>query len=275
MAAVVTAASGYDLGYVWKGQAQGGTQREQSAGGYYINAAQAGEAPGRWFGKGAEALGFTAGQQVDRKPYEAVYRQVDPRDGTQLGRKPGGYAKYADHLGSLLAAEPHATSERIAELERQAAQATRKSPAYTDVTVSLSKSVSILHASIRENARRARLAGDGEAAAYWDAREAEYQQVLQDANRAGLEHLERWAVDPDRLPRQADRRAGAGPLRRRRHDRHILAAGHQPRRRPPGPHPQPDCADVADRARRQVARARHDGGACATRRGSGHRYGAH
>jgi len=194
MAAVVTAASGYDLGYVWKGQAQGGTQREQSAGGYYINAAQAGEAPGRWFGKGAEALGFTAGQQVDRKPYEAVYRQVDPRDGTQLGRKPGGYAKYADHLGKLLAGEPHATSERVAELERHAAQATRKSPAYTDVTVSLSKSISILHASIRENARQARLAGDESAAAYWDAREAEYQQVLQDANRAGLEHLERWAV---------------------------------------------------------------------------------
>ncbi len=194
MAAVVTAASGYDLGYVWKGQAQGGAQREQSAGGYYINAAQAGEAPGRWFGRGAEALGFQPGQQVDRKPYEAVYRQADPRDGTQLGRKPGGYAKYADHLGKLLAAEPHATSERLAELERQAAQATRKSPAYTDVTVSLSKSVSILHASIRENARQARLAGDGEAVAYWDAREAEYQQILQDANRAGLEHLERWAV---------------------------------------------------------------------------------
>ena len=237
MAAVVTAASGYDLGYVWKGQAQGGTQREQSAGGYYINAAQAGEAPGRWFGSGAEALGFTAGQQVDRKPYEAVYRQVDPRDGTQLGRKPGGYAKYADHLGNLLAAEPHATSERVAELERQAAQATRKSPAYTDVTVSLSKSVSILHASIRENARQARLAGDEAAAAYWDARESEYQQVLQDAEPGRPGAPRAVGGHPDRLPRQAGRRAGAGPLRRCRHDRHVLAAGHQPGRRPARPHP--------------------------------------
>jgi len=47
VAVVVTAASGYDLGYVWKHQA-GRVEPEQSAGGYYINAAQAGEPPGRW-----------------------------------------------------------------------------------------------------------------------------------------------------------------------------------------------------------------------------------
>ena len=128
MAVVVTAKSGYDLGYVWKGQAQAQPQAEQSAGGYYINAAQGGEAPGRWFGRGAEALGFAAGQVVEREPYEAVYRQVDPRDGTKLGNSPGGYAKFADHLARLRAAEPHATSERLLELERLAAQATRKSP---------------------------------------------------------------------------------------------------------------------------------------------------
>ena len=191
---VVTAASGYDLGYVWKGQAQGGTQREQAAGGYYINAAQAGEPPGRWFGKGAEALGFAASQEVEREPYDAVYQQVDPRDGSRLGRRPGGYAKYDDHLARLMQAEPHATSERLAELERMAAQATRKSPAYTDVTVSFPKSVGILHASIRENGRQVRLAGDDAAAEYWDARETEFQQVLQDANRAGLEHLQQWAM---------------------------------------------------------------------------------
>ena len=74
---------------------------EQAPGGYYINAAQGGEAPGRWFGRGAEALGFAAGQVVEREPYEAVYRQVDPRDGTKLGRSPGGYAKFADHLARL------------------------------------------------------------------------------------------------------------------------------------------------------------------------------
>ncbi len=194
MAVVVTAKSGYDLGYVWKGQGQGQLQGEQSAGGYYINAAQAGEAPGRWFGRSAGALGFAAGKIVEREPYEAVYRQVDPRDGTRLGNSPGGYAKFAEHLARLTAAEPYATSERLLELERQAAQATRKSPAYTDATVSFSKSISILDISIRENARRARIAGDERAAAYWDARQAEMADILQAANRAGLEHLERWAV---------------------------------------------------------------------------------
>src|SRR6266851_5836657 len=146
---VASARSGYDPGY-YPNQAQA----ERTAGGYYMNPALAGEAPGRWFGKGAEALGFAAGQRVEREPYEAVYRQIDPNTGAKLGRSPGGYAKFADHLARLAAAEPHATSERLAELERVAAQATRKSPAYTDATVSFPKSVSILHASIRENGRQ-------------------------------------------------------------------------------------------------------------------------
>ena len=64
----------------------------------------------------------------------------------------------ADHLARLTAAEPHATAERLIELEREAAKATRQPAAYTDVTVSFSKSISVLHASIRENTRRARVA---------------------------------------------------------------------------------------------------------------------
>ena len=103
MAVVVTAASGFDAAYPWKGQAQGDAQREAegSKGGYYIDAAQAGEAPGRWFGKGAEALGFTPGQEVEREPYDKVYAQVDPRDGTKLGRAPGGYKQRDELLKEL------------------------------------------------------------------------------------------------------------------------------------------------------------------------------
>jgi conjugative relaxase-like TrwC/TraI family protein len=219
VAVVVTAKSGYDISYPWKGQAAGQDgQRagERTSGGYYINAAQAGEAPGRWFGKGAEVLGLAAGQQVEREPYDAVYQQVSPQDGTKLGSAPGGYATKADHLARLMAAEPHATAERVAELERQAAQAERRSPAYTDVTVSLSKSVSILHASIRENERRASLDGDQAGMAYWQAREAEYQQIVQAANRAGLEHLQRWAAT--RTGRHGVRVDGQEPGRYERAD---------------------------------------------------------
>ena len=51
----------------------------------------------------------------------------------------------------------------------------------------------MLHASIRENERRARLAGDQQAAAYWAGREQQFQEVLHRANRAALEYLQAWA----------------------------------------------------------------------------------
>jgi conjugative relaxase-like TrwC/TraI family protein len=214
MAGTVTAASGFDLDYVWRGIAKGDTQGEHqaSANGYYINAAQAGEAPGRWFGRGAEALGFHQGQEVEQEPYRQVYKQIDPRDGvSKLGRAPAAFKDYLVNLNQLKDAEPHATGERLAELERQAAQATRKSPAYTDVTASISKSISIFHASIRENERQARLAGDTAAAAYWHARDERFQEIVQDANRAGLEHLQQVAVT--RVGSGAPRVDGQEPIR--------------------------------------------------------------
>ena len=190
MAVVVTIAKGYDLGYIWKTQDHAA---ERTTGGYYLNAAQAGEPPGRWWGPGAQALGLTPGQTVERQPYDAVYRQTDPRTGARLGRPRGRYPTFADHLARLTAAEPHATAERLIELEREAARATRQPAAYYDVTVSFSKSISVLHASLRENERRARLAGDQQAAAYWAGREQAFQEVLHRANRAALEYLQAWA----------------------------------------------------------------------------------
>ena len=52
LAVVVTVAKGFDLGYIWKTQ---GEAAGRMASGYYINAAQAGEPPGRWWGLGAQA----------------------------------------------------------------------------------------------------------------------------------------------------------------------------------------------------------------------------
>jgi hypothetical protein len=190
LAVVVTIAKGYDLGYIWKTQDH---TAQRTTGGYYIDAAQAGEPPGRWWGSGAQALGLTPGQTVDRQPYDAVYRQTDPCTGARLGRARGRYPTFADHLARLTAAEPHATAERLIELEREAAQATRQPAAYYDVTISFSKSISVLHASLRENERRARLAGDQQVAAYWAGREQQFQEVLHRANRAALEYLQAWA----------------------------------------------------------------------------------
>lgn len=124
MAVVVTVAKGYDLGYIWKTQGEAAAGR--TVGGYYLNAAQAGEPPGLWWGPGARALGLASGQVVERRPYDAVYQQIDPGTGARLGRARGRYATFADHLARLRAAESHATAERLIELERQAAQATRR-----------------------------------------------------------------------------------------------------------------------------------------------------
>ncbi|MGO8895113.1 MAG: relaxase domain-containing protein [Streptosporangiaceae bacterium] len=180
-----------------------------------LNAAQAGEPPGRWWGPGAQALGLTPGQIVQRKPYYTVYRQIDPRTRARLGRTRGRYPTFADHLARLTSAEPHATAERLIELEREAAQATRQPAVYTDVTVSFSKSISVLHASIRENERRARLAGNQQASAYWAGREGTFQQVPRRANRgrAGV-HASLGRGYPHRLPRRTRgwprTRAGVG-----------------------------------------------------------------
>lgn len=91
---VVTPRSGFDLEYYLNR-----TAGEKTAGGYYLNAAQHGEPDGRWFGKGAEALGLRDGQVVRKEPYLAAYTMTDPRTGERLpGRAPGGYAKFADIL---------------------------------------------------------------------------------------------------------------------------------------------------------------------------------
>src|SRR5712691_10491073 len=188
---VVTPRSGFDLEY-YLNRATG----EKTPGGYYLNAAQEGEPPGRWFGPGAQVLGCTDGQQVERDPYLAVYQQVDPRTGETFGRAPYGYQHYTQILAGKLAAEPHATRERAVELEREAAQQTRRSRLFTDMTVAHNKSVSVLHASFREQARRARLAGDTGWEALWRVREERVQEILQEANHAALEHLQEYAGSP-------------------------------------------------------------------------------
>jgi hypothetical protein len=76
---------------------------------------------------------------------------------------------------------------------RRPGQEARRSPVYTDLTVAHNKSVSVLHASFREQARWAHLAGDTAAEALWRGREERVQEILQEANHAALEELQRRA----------------------------------------------------------------------------------
>jgi len=115
LAVVATLGKGYDLDYVWK---QVDPSLSKDAAGYYIRAAESGgEPPGRWWGPGAEALGFKSGEGI---PYDWLFGARTAPGGVQLGRAPGNGRKAADIFARLLAAEPHATAERKRELRLEA-----------------------------------------------------------------------------------------------------------------------------------------------------------
>jgi conjugative relaxase-like TrwC/TraI family protein len=191
MAVVATLSKGYDLDYMWR-QVGPGSQKEGA--GYYLQASQAGgEPPGRWWGPGAEALGLQRGQVVERGPYDLLFGQRKAPDGTPLGRPPGGGPKAADIYAQLVAAEPHATAERQHELRIEAAQQARQSPLYFDLTVSLSKSISIFHASLGENSRQAHQAGDRAGEACWSGLVGEVDQMIYQAVWAGFDYFQREA----------------------------------------------------------------------------------
>ncbi len=174
------------------GRSTGAPGRRQS--GYYIQASEGGgEPPGRWWGPGARALGFTDGQVVEREPYDLLFGERKGPDGTQLGRRAVGWSGCCGSVSRLLAAEPYATAERRRELRLEAASRVRRSPLYFDLTLSLSKSISVFHASLGENARLARLAGDEQGAAYWDGLVGEMDDMIWRAVYAGFGYFQREA----------------------------------------------------------------------------------
>ena len=191
MAVVATLSKGYDLDYIWK-QVDRGPAKDAAS--YYIQASESGgEPPGRWWGPGARALGLEPGQVVEREPYELLFGERKAPDGTRLGRPPDGGRKAADLYAQLLAAEPHATAERKRELRTEAVKKARQSPLFFDLTISLSKSISIFHASLGENARLARQAGDKDGDAYWSALVGEVDEMIWQAVHAGFGYFQREA----------------------------------------------------------------------------------
>ena len=191
MAVVATLSKGYDLDYIWKHVDRGPAKDAAS---YYIQASESGgEPPGRWWGPGAKALGLELGQTVERKPYDLLFGKRKAPDGTPLGKPPDGGRKAADLYARLLAAEPHATAGRKHELRIEATSQTRQSPLFFDLTISLSKSISIFHASLGENARLARQAGDQAGDEYWSALVGEVDDMIWQAVHTGFGYFQREA----------------------------------------------------------------------------------
>jgi len=185
---MATVAKGYDLDYVWRavGEAYRGA-------GYYLAAAEAGEPPGTWWGPGVERLGFAAGQQVEREPYNLLFGQRKGPDGQKLGRAPANAGKAAEIYKSLVAAEPGADDHRRAVLRIEAQRQARQSPLYFDLTVSWSKDISIFHASLGAAVQRARDDGDTHAEMLAAGLLAEVDQTLRAANNAALAYFQREA----------------------------------------------------------------------------------
>src|SRR5689334_21962892 len=191
VAVVATLSKGYDLDYIWKQVDQGPAKDAAS---YYIQASETGgEPPGRWWGPAAKALGLEPGQRIEPEPYDLLFGKRQAPDGTPLGRPPDGGRKAADLYQALLAAEPHATAERKRELRTEAVRQARQSPLFFDLTLSLSKSISIFHASLGENARLARQAGDKEGDQYWTALVGELDDMIWQAVHAGFVYFQREA----------------------------------------------------------------------------------
>ena len=227
MAVVATLTKGYDLDYIWK-QVDRGPAKD--AAGYYIQASETGgEPPGRWWGPGALALGLEPGQTVERQPYDLLFGQRKAPDGTPLGRPPDGGRKLADIYARLLSAEPHATAGRKRELRIEAARQARQSPLFFDLTLSLSKSISLFHASLGENARLARQAGDRDGDHYWSA----LVEEVDDDDLAGRPRRVRLLparsrLHENRLPQHPGPRPRNRPVARGRPSRGALAAAHLP-----------------------------------------------
>jgi hypothetical protein len=144
-------------------------------------------------GPAAKALGLEPGQVVERKPYDLLFGERKAPDGARLGRPPGNGRKAAEIYANLLEAEPHATAERKRELRLEATRQARQSPLFFDLTLSLSKSVSIFHASLGENARLARLEADTAGEAYWSGLVAEVDAMIYQAIHAGFAYFQREA----------------------------------------------------------------------------------
>src|SRR5262249_42769202 len=182
VAVVATLSKGYDLDYIGK-QVDRGPAKDAAS--YYIQASESGgEPPGRWWGPGAKALGFEQGQRVERRLYDLLFGERKAPDGTRLGRPPGSGRKAADLYAALLAAQPPAPPDRRGDRRIQAPGQARQSPLFFDLPLSLSKSISIFHASLGENARLARQAGDRDGDAYWSALVTEVDDMIWQAVHA-------------------------------------------------------------------------------------------
>ena len=93
----------------------------------------------------------------------------------------------------MLAAEPEATAERRAQLLIEAKAQVRTPDLYWDATFSVSKSISLFHASALANAAAAAQHGDLESVQAWEEVADGIWDAIMEGNAAALDYLQREA----------------------------------------------------------------------------------
>jgi len=185
----VTLHAGHDVAYFTSGQGRGGCAGAMS---YYT---AAGEPPGEWAGKGAVALGLSG--QVDPKVIERLYQENTGPGGELLVKRRQSAAadeRETAAVTAYLAAHPYASAVELAGVRAAERGKDPHTVPYFDLTVSAVKSVSVLHASYRVSARKARDRGDEDQAAALDAKADELEDALMDSARQAVGWLERHAT---------------------------------------------------------------------------------
>jgi conjugative relaxase-like TrwC/TraI family protein len=185
----VTLHAGHDVAYFTHGQGRGGCAGAMS---YYT---AAGEPPGEWAGKGAAALGLAG--PVDPDVVERLYQEnVGPGGELLVKRRQTKAAsdREAAAVAAYRAAHPYASATELAEVRVAERGTDPHQVPYFDLTVSAVKSVSVLHASFRVSARRARQRGDEDQAAALDAHADEIEAALMDSAREAVAWLEQNAT---------------------------------------------------------------------------------
>ncbi|WP_306324110.1 MobF family relaxase, partial [Streptomyces sp. CC224E] len=212
-----TVSPGSDPDYLINAVGQGGEH-------YYLKAIeQAGEPAGIWLGDGANDLGLAG--EVDHDLMSDMYSKLThPHlhaevrqslseitaergtdeyraqvaaiyDAARVGRKPYDYTKSTEAKveAALEKLGPDATPEQRREAELKVRQNAPSSRTYYDVTFSVPKSYSLLHAGFQVEAARLREAGDLEGAQAAAARADQVWDCVMEGVQAGLEFLQEEA----------------------------------------------------------------------------------
>jgi conjugative relaxase-like TrwC/TraI family protein len=207
--AEVTVATGYDVDYYL----------DQVGVDYYLTAA--GEPPGIWAGKGAEALGLSGPVGHDKASAEVMrnlfHYGIAP-DGTLLGSRQkaakyqarAAYAMVEEAIARRIAALGRfATPEEKRDIRLQERSRMRARTPYYDMTFSAEKSVTLAGAGRKAAAKRARDEGRGQGAEQHEA----MAERIEAAVMAGADEMLRVAEQRGAIVRTGHHSATSGEYR--------------------------------------------------------------